>query len=131
MHRLLAPVALAALTVALGGAVAVAQNPPPAQPIFRGGVNVVRVDMFATRDGRLVDDLKVSEVEILEDGVRQSIDSFERVFVRPPVAQELRAEPNSTAESRQMAADARARVFVIFLDTYHATFGNAARMRTP
>jgi VWFA-related protein len=131
MHRLLASVALASLTVALGGVVAVAQNPPPAQPIFRGGVNVVRVDMFATRDGRLVDDLKVSEVEILEDGVRQTIDSFERVLVRAPVAQELRAEPNNVTESRQMAADARARVFVIFLDTYHATFGNAARMRTP
>jgi VWFA-related protein len=123
--------ALAALTVALGGAVAVAQNPPPAQPIFRGGTNVVRVDMFATRDGRLVDDLEVSEVEILEDGVKQTIDLFERVVVRPPVAQELRAEPNSATESRQMAADARARIFVIFLDTYHATFGSAARMRTP
>ena len=126
-----AGLALAALTVALGGAVAVAQNPPPAQPTFRGGVNVVRVDMFATRDGRLVDDLKVSEVEILEDGAKQTIDSFERVVVRPPVAQELRAEPSSAAESRQMAADARARIFVIFLDTYHAAFGNAARMRAP
>src|SRR5262245_50832532 len=103
-----ARLALAALTVALGGAVAVAQNQAPAQPIFRGGVNVVRVDMFATRDGNLVDDLRVSEVEILEDGVKQTIDSFERVVVRPPVAQELRAEPNNPAESRQLAADARA-----------------------
>jgi hypothetical protein len=35
------------------------------------------------------------------------------------------------AESRQMAADARARIFVIFLDTYHTRFANAARMRAP
>jgi len=120
------------LAAALAAAVLVsAQNPPPGQPIFRGGANVVLVDLFATRDGRLVDDLKASEVEVLEDGVTQTIDSFERVVVRPPVSQELRAEPNSVPESRQMAADPRARIFVIFLDTYHAGFGNAARMRAP
>ena len=51
--------------------------------------------------------------------------------MRPPVAQELRAEPNSVAESRQMAADPRARIFVIFLDTYHTQALNSARMRRP
>ena len=108
-----------------------AQNPPPQQPTFRGGANVVRVDMFATQDGSVVDDLKNTEVEILEDGVKQTIDSFEHVRVRPPVAQELRAEPNSVAESRQMAADPRARIFVIFLDTYHTQALNSPRMRQP
>jgi hypothetical protein len=53
------------------------------------------------------------------------------VRVRPPVAQELRAEPNSVAESRQMAADPRARIFVIFLDTYHTQALNSPRMRQP
>jgi len=101
------------------------------QPTFRGGINVVRVDMFATRDGRVVDDLKATDVEILEDGVKQTIDAFELVRVRPPVAQELRAEPNSATESRQMAADSRARIFVIFLDTYHTQIEGSARMRSP
>jgi VWFA-related protein len=110
-----------------------AQNPPgqPQQPTFRGGTNVVRVDLYALRDGRTVDDLKASDIELTEDGVKQTIDSFEHVIVRPPVSQELRAEPNSVEESRQMAADPRARIFVIFLDTYHTRFVNAARMRGP
>jgi hypothetical protein len=32
------------------------------RPTFRGGTNVVRVDLFATREGRNVDDLKADEV---------------------------------------------------------------------
>ena len=43
--------------------------------------------------------------------------------------QETRIEPNTVGESRQMAADARARVLVIFLDTYHTQLGSSARMR--
>lgn len=113
-----------ALAAALG-TVASAQQ----QPTFRGGTNVVRVDLYATRESGTVDDLKADEVDVLEDGVKQKIDSFERVVVRPPVSQELRAEPNTVRESLQMAADPRARIFVIFLDTYHTGFSNAARMR--
>jgi VWFA-related protein len=116
------------LTAALATAALSAQQPQ--QPTFRGGTNVVRVDLYVTRDTKMVDDLKQSEVDVLEDGVKQTIESFERVVVRPPVAEELRAEPNNLSESRQVAADARARIFVIFLDTYHTRFENAARLRT-
>jgi len=125
------------ITLALGAIVAALATSPSAQnqgqglPTFRGGANLVRVDLYATRDGRNVEDLAVGELDVLEDGVKQTIESFEHVVVRPPVAQELRAEPNTVPESRQMAADPRARIFVIFLDTYHTGFGNAARMRSP
>ena len=119
------------LAVAASAPSAQDQRAEQAQPTFRGGINVVRVDLFATRDGRVVDDLKATDVEILEDGVKQTIEAFELVRVRPPVAQELRAEPNSVAESRQMAADTRARIFVIFLDTYHTQIEGSARMRSP
>ena len=118
------------LTAGLVAAVLVSAQQPQ-QPTFRAGTNVVRVDLYATRDGKMIDDLKQSEVDVLEDGVKQTIESFERVVVRAPVAQELRAEPNSVPESRQMAADPRARIFVIYLDTYHTRWGNAARMRAP
>ncbi|HZI79000.1 MAG TPA: VWA domain-containing protein [Vicinamibacterales bacterium] len=123
---------LAVVAAIAAGALASAQSPAggqPQQPTFRGGTNVVRVDLYALREGGTVDDLKAAEVDVFEDGVKQTIDSFERVVVRPPVSQELRAEPNSVAESRQMAADPRARIFVIFLDTYHTGFGNAARLQ--
>ena len=118
------------VTLAAALATAALSAQQPQQPTFRGGTNVVRVDLYATRDGKLVDDLTQSEVGVLEDGVTQTIESFERVVVRPPVLQDLRAEPNTVSESRQMAADPRARIFVIFLDTYHTRFANAARLRT-
>ena len=130
MLRIVRPGLTLAAAVA-AGAMLSAQNPPQGQPTFRGGANVVRVDLFAMRDGNVVDDLQASEVEVLEDGVKQTIENFEYVVVRPPVAQELRAEPNSVAESRQMAADPRARIFVIFLDTYHTQALNSPRMRQP
>ena len=48
-----------------------------------------------------VDDLRQDELQLLEDGVPQTIDSFEHVVVAP--------------------GSPRSRVFVVFLDTYHTT----------
>ena len=101
------------------------------QPTFRTGANYVRVDMYATLDGKSVEDLTAEEVEVLEDGVPQKLEAFEHVQVRPAGPQEARREPSTVEESRQMAAEARARVFVIFLDTYHTTIEGSANMRLP
>jgi VWFA-related protein len=101
------------------------------QPTFRTGANYVRVDMYATVDGKSVNDLTAEEIEVLEDGVPQKLEAFEHVQVRPAGPQEVRREPNTVEESRQAAADARARVFVIFLDTYHTTIEGSANMRLP
>jgi VWFA-related protein len=115
-------VALLALAVVSIGA----QN----QPTFRTGANYVRVDMYATRDGKPIEDLKVDEIDILEDGALQKIDAFEHVRVRT-APQESVIEPNTIEQSRQMAANPRARVFVIFLDTYHTQIEGSATMRQP
>jgi VWFA-related protein len=109
-------------------AVSVAAQAPPT---FRTGANYVRVDMYATRDGQILDDLKPEEVELLEDGMPQKIEAFEHVAVRPAGPQETRIEPNTVEQSRQMAADSRARVFVIFLDTMHTQIEGSANMRLP
>ena len=101
------------------------------QPTFRGGTNYVRVDMYATRNGVAVTDLTRNDVEILEDGVVQKIEAFEHVRVRPAGPQETRREPQSVTESREMAGDPRARVFVIFLDTYHTTGEGSVLIRKP
>ena len=115
-------VALLALAVVSIGA----QN----QPTFRTGANYVRVDMYATRDGKPIEDLKVDEIDILEDGVLQKIDAFEHVRVRT-APQESRIEPNTITQSREMAGNPRARVFVIFMDTYHTQIEGSAIMRQP
>jgi VWFA-related protein len=100
-------------------------------PTFRAGANYVRVDMYATKDGVSIDDLTREEVEVLEDGVPQKIEAFEHVRVAPAGPQALRAEPTSLTQSREMAGDPRARVFIIFLDTYHTRIEGSANMRQP
>ncbi len=54
----------------------------PEQPIFRGGINFVRVDVIVT-DGKdnPVTDLKESDFEILEDNQPQAIDQFRLIKV--------------------------------------------------
>jgi VWFA-related protein len=101
------------------------------QPTFRTGANYVRVDMYASVDGKSIEDLTAEEVEVLEDGVPQKLEGFEHVQVRPAGPQEARREPNTVEQSRQMAAEGRARVFVIFLDTYHTTIEGSSNMRLP
>src|SRR5438034_1682374 len=88
----------------------------PQRPVFKTEANYVRVDAFPTIDGQPVADLTQDEFEILEDGVAQKIDAFEHIIIRPAGPQVTRREPNTVAESRAMAADPHARVFIIFLD---------------
>ncbi len=117
-----------ALSVALAAVTLTAQETP--RPTFRAGANLVRVDMYATDDGRAVEGLTRDDVEVLEDGVRQTLESFEHVRVSP-AGSDARVEPDTVSASRQMAGDPRARVFVIFLDTYHTQIEGTATMRLP
>jgi VWFA-related protein len=124
---------LALLAVPLVAVAAVTAQAPQdrRQPTFRSGANYVRVDMYATRDGKPITDLKATEVEVLEDGVPQKIEDFEYVVVRPAGPDSTRTEVDGLSGSRQAAGDPRARVFVIFLDTYHTQAFGSARMRKP
>jgi VWFA-related protein len=112
-------------------AVSLSAQDRPTPPTFRSGAAYIRVDMYATRDGKAIEDIQQNEVDVLEDGVPQSIEAFEHVRVRTGIPQEFRVEPKGVEESRQMAGDPRARVFVIFLDTYHTQIEGSATMRKP
>jgi len=117
------------------------QSPPATQaqpqqgqeqrPTFRAEANYVRVDVYPTADGRPVLDLTQDEFQVLEDGVPQQIASFEHVVVQAAGPQETRAEPNTVRESREMARDPRARLFVLFLDTYHVSGPSGHQVRGP
>jgi VWFA-related protein len=89
--------------VAIACAAAGAAQSPPA--------NTLRTDLYAVRDGGAVDDLREDELQLLEDGVPQTIDSFERVAVAP--------------------GSARSRVFVVFVDTYHSSIEDESSARLP
>ncbi len=128
---------IAAFAAAASAALAAQSSQPASQgqeqprPTFRAEANYVRVDMYAMRDGQPVEDLRQEEIEILEDGTPQKIATFEHVKVRPAGPQETRIEPNTVEQSRQAAQDPRARVFVIFLDTYHVQTEGSHNMRLP
>ena len=108
-------VAVSLISILVATAVLAAQN-SPAQAPFRTDVNYVRVDMYPTIRGQAVTDLQQSEIELLENGVPQTIDRFERVVAQGIRSQEVRREPATVAEMREAAQDVRSRVFVLFLD---------------
>jgi hypothetical protein len=109
-----------------------ASQEPQAQqrPTFRTEANYVRVDAYPTRDGDVVPDLAASGFELLEDGVVQRIEQCEFVRVQAGAAPRPARQAETVASGLAQAGDARARVFVFFLDAYHVGVGGSARMRT-
>ncbi|PYR44492.1 MAG: hypothetical protein DMF93_00135 [Acidobacteria bacterium] len=124
---------LVAVFSAAAAYVASGAQPPPAPqpPTFRTEANYVRVDAYPTKDGAPIADLTQPDFEVLENGVPQRIEQFERVAIRGNLPQDLRAEPKTVRESLAMAANPRARLFVVFLDTYHVDVGASHNIRKP
>jgi VWFA-related protein len=105
-----------------------------AQPIFRGGINFVRVDVIATDSkGQHVTDLKQEEFEVLEDNQAQTVEQFRAIKVdgnpKPgdPPPREIRNRDDEESE----AARDDVRVFAILLDDYHVRRGNSISIREP
>src|SRR5712671_2142722 len=111
--------ALAVFALIVLATVVLAHPQPPPQPTFRTEANYVRVDVYPTKDGAPVGDLTQADFEVLESGAPQKIEQFERVVIRGNIPQDLRNEPSTVRESRAAAQNPRARIFVLFLDTYH------------
>jgi VWFA-related protein len=105
-------------------AVLTAQDQLPV-PTFRAEANYVRVDVFPTKDGAPVLDLKAEDFEVVEDRAPQKIEQFEHVVIRTAAVGEGRPEPNTVAQSLQAIKDPRARVFVLFLDPAHVEQGTS------
>ena len=124
-----------ALVSALAGVAAIEGQTPaappqePQRPTFRLDANFVRVDIYPTADGKPVTDLTAADFEVLEDGVAQQIETFERVDIAGHTPVERRRDPNNVAEMRAQAENPRARVFVIFLDTGHTELAGSHTMQ--
>jgi len=106
------------------------QQPPPRPPRFRAEANLVRVDVYATKDGTPVEDLKAEDFEVFEDNAGQKIDSFEHILVMPAGPNALN-EPASVLRGNELAADPRRRVFVLYLDTEHVGYEGAWKIKEP
>ena len=103
---------------------------PEQLPRYRAGANLVHVDAYFTKDGAPVQDLKVDDVEVLEDDRPQQIENFEFIAPRPAGSPSMPAEPTTVAEMREQAAGA-ARLFTVFLDSNHVTIEGAYHANKP
>jgi hypothetical protein len=122
---------LVAALIATAAVGARLQNQTEPQPTFRSDANYVRVDVYPTANGVPVTDLTRDDFEVLEDNRPQVVEAFEHVLIRSTRPQELRAEPNTVAQSRAMLDNPRARVFVVFLDTNHVEADASQNIRQP
>jgi len=91
----------------------------------------VTVDAYPLRDGKVVEGLSAGDFVIREDGVPQKVEMFEFVGGAAPEPETTRRDPNTVAESREAAADPRARAFVTYLDIPHVSIAGAHRSRVP
>jgi VWFA-related protein len=108
-----------------------ATEPAAAQPRFRGGANLVRLDAYVTIDGVAATDLAIADFEVLEDNVPQRVESFELIRPRGPAPQHAVVEPSTATESRNMATDRDARLFVLFMDVWHVQLAGSYRAQKP
>lgn len=103
-------------------------------PLFRSGINFVRVDAIVTDDdGNPVLDLTEDDFEIFEDDVPQQIESFKLVELTglpDPALPPLSSIRNQYDQEREAARE-DSRIFVFFLDDYHVRDVNAMRMTAP
>jgi VWFA-related protein len=129
--------ALAIVGALLGTTLGAQQSSTPssadeaAQPRFRGGANLVRVDAYVTADGVPVTDLTAQDFEVLEDNVPQRVESFRLVDGRDTQQVATPREPNSVDESREMARDPNTRLFVLFMDLWHVQVEGSYRAQGP
>jgi VWFA-related protein len=112
-------------------------QPPPVDPnqppIFRAGINFVRVDVIISdKSGNPVADLQQADFDVTEDGKPQKIETFKLIKLdggrsdsikEPP--KEIRSDYDEEAE----AARDDVRLFAIFLDDYHVRRGASLSVR--
>ena len=120
----------AAAFAALAGAALLAAGQAQ-EPRFRGGTNLVRLDVYVSVDGTAVTDLTADDFEVLEDNAPQQVTSFELVRARGVVPESARVEPNTVAEARARAAQPDTRLFVLFLDTLHVQLEGSYQRAEP
>src|SRR3954463_8327866 len=114
-----------------------AQTPPAdgqtQPPIFRGGINYVRVDVIVSdKTGNPVADLQASDFDVAEDGKPQKIDTFKLIKLDGGTADSIKEPPkeirNDFDEESEAARD-DVRLFAIFLDDYHVRRGASMAVR--
>ncbi len=126
------PKAIALATAVVLGAVLFSLRPSAfgidsQQPVYRSGAELVEVDAIVTdRGGRFVRDLRIDEIEILEDGRPQRLQAL--YLVERGTATLASAGPGF--ETPSTASTPVRRAFFFLFDQEHLTPGSLNRVRT-
>jgi VWFA-related protein len=105
--------------------------PTPAQPTFRAGVNVVRVDVIVTdRRGNPLTSLTRDDFELFEDGKPQLIEQFKLIDAAGGTRRDLPQRELRTRDDELFDAEREdVRVFAILLDDYHVPRSRSMAVR--
>jgi VWFA-related protein len=113
-----------------------AQPPPdqqPQPPIFRAGINYVRVDVIISdKTGAPIANLQPADFDITEDGKPQKIETFKFIKLDGGVGDALKDPPREIRtdyDEEMEAARDDVRLFAIFLDDYHVRRGSSMSVR--
>jgi VWFA-related protein len=120
---------------AQGGPSAATTDPDAQQPVFRAGVNFVRVDVIVTdRSGNPINDLKPEDFEVTEEGRPQKVETFKLIALDGGLIPGPNGPPRQirtdTDEEDEAARD-DVRLFAIFLDDYHVRRETSMAAREP
>ncbi len=134
-------IAVALLAAAALSAALTAQAPPPAsqsaappQAVYRSGIDLVTTDAIPRdKAGQFVSDLKPSDFEVFEDGVKQDIVQlflFHGGRQYSPLAAPVQVQREGIVlPPSRPTNDAAGRIFIFFLDDLHLDFRNTGRIR--
>jgi len=138
IRALLAATATLLLVATVSGQQTPAQQPPPADPtqppIFRTGINFVRVDVIISdKAGNPIADLKQADFDVTEDGKPQKIETFKLIKLDGGVSDAIKDPPREIRtdyDEETEAARDDVRLFAVFLDDYHVRRGSSMSVRT-
>jgi VWFA-related protein len=115
------------------------QPPAPAPadasqpPVFRSGINFVRVDVILTdKAGNPIADLQPADFDITEDNKPQKIETFKFIKLDGGVAASINEpvrEIRTDYDEENEAARDDVRLFAVFLDDYHVRRGSSLSVR--
>lgn len=134
MRRTLGRLAVVTSVVALGVA-ALAQVPPPPQPVFTAGTDLVEVQAVVTdKKGNIVRGLSREEFQVTEDGRPQDVLTFG--FVDIPWTPPAPATPGQPAAHAAATSDVATnvmprerRIYVLVLDGFHVDSTRSPNVR--
>ena len=121
-----------------GAGSAAAQTPAPptgpdGQPVFRTGINFVRVDVIVSdKNGNPIGDLKPEDFEVVEQGKAQSIETFKLISLDGGLMSAIKEPPREIRTDLDEETEASrddVRLFAFFLDDYHVRLENSMGAR--